>query len=290
MTKGAGRSFTLLVGAGAGLELAGAAVACLGLDTIAQCYWAWFPGAALPPAVCARPIAGAGFHLFVPAALLVTLLVVTGLLGAIRVVRLKRGVVRLSAMLGPVLPEAPDAVAAAGLRARASCVEVRRDAEPYAVCIGMLSPRLVISTGLVQLLTDDELVAVLAHEERHRRRHAPLRQLLARATVRALFFVPVLGDLLDAHLLAEEVVADQEAAALAGRQALVVALKKLATAVAAEGTAAFADVSSMSARLRALATGSAVPIGVHPFRVAASLAALLVLALIVLWMPLTALP
>ena len=290
MTKRAGRSFTLLVGAGAGLELTGAAAACLGLDTIARCYWAWFPGAGLPPAVCARPIAGAGFHLFVPAALLVALLVATAMLGAMRVIRLRRGVARLSAMLGPVLPEAPDAVAAAGLRADASCVEVRHDAESYAVCIGMLSPRLVISTGLIQLLTDDELVAVLAHEERHRRRRAPLRQLLARATVRGLFFVPVLGDLLDAHLLAEEVVADQEAAAIAGRQALIVALKKLSTAVIAEGTAAFADVSSMSARLRVLATGSATPIAVRPLRVAASVATLLVLALIVLWMPLSTLP
>lgn len=290
MTKGAGRSFTLLVAAGAALELTGAAAACLGLDTIAQCYWAWFPGAGLPPAVCAKPIAGAGFHLFVPAAVLVALLAATALLGAARVIRLRRGVARLSAMLGPVLPEAPDAVAVAGRRAHASFVEVRGDGEPYAVCIGMLSPRLVISTGLVQLLTGDELVAVLAHEERHRRRYAPLRQLLARATVRALFFVPVLADLLDAHLLAEEVVADQEAAAVAGQQALVFALKKLSTGATAEGTAAFADVSSMSARLRALATGSASSVAVHPFRVAASAAALLALALIVLWMPLIALP
>jgi Zn-dependent protease with chaperone function len=290
MTKGAGRSFTLLVGAGAGLELTGAAVTCLGLDTIAQCYWAWFPGAGLPPAVCAKPIAGAGFHLFVPAAVLVALLVATALLGAARAIRLRRGVARLSAMLGPVLPEVPDAVAVAGRRAHASFVEVRGDREPYAVCIGMLAPRLVISTGLVQLLTDDELVAVLAHEERHRRRYAPLRQLFARVTVRALFFIPVLGDLLDAHLLAEEVVADQEAAAIAGRHALVVALKKLSTAVSAEGIAAFADLSSISARLRAIGTASATPIGVCPLRVAASVGALLVLVLVVLWMPLIALP
>lgn len=290
MTKGAGRSFMLLVGAGAGLELSGAAVACLGLDTIAQCYWAWFPGAGLPPAVCAMPIAGAGFHLFVPVAVLVALLVATALLGAARAIRLKRGVARLSAMLGPVLPEVPDAVAVAGRRAHASFVEVRGDGEPYAVCIGMLSPRLVISTGLVQLLTDDELVAVLAHEERHRRRYAPLRQLFARATVRALFFIPVLRDLLDAHLLVEEVVADQEAAAIAGRHALVVALKKLSTAVSSEGIAAFADISSISARLRAIATGSAMPIGVRPLRVVVSVAALLVLVLVVLWMPLIALP
>lgn len=105
-----------------------------------------------------------------------------------------------------------------------------------------------------------------------------------------MFFVPVLADLLDAHLLAEEVVADQEAAAVAGQQALVFALKKLSTGATAEGTAAFADVSSMSARLRALATGSASSVAVHPFRVAASAAALLALALIVLWMPLIALP
>jgi Zn-dependent protease with chaperone function len=240
--------------------------------------------------VCARAIAGVGFHLFVPVALLIALVCGSAVLGALHAIRLKRRAARVSSLLGPALPELPDELTAAAIRANASCLELRRDGEPYAVCIGMLKPRLVISTGLVRLLTDDELVAVLVHEERHRRRRAPLRQLVARTTVRAMFFLPVLRDLLDAHLLAEEVVADREAAALAGRRVLVVALEKLSTSVSIEGAAAIADVSPMSARLRVLATGSRVPIGLRPLHVVASASCLVVLSLIVLWMPLAVLP
>lgn len=290
MTRRPGRSFALLVGVGAGLEVIGVGAALLGLDTIGRCEWAWMPGYGNhAPQACMTPIPGVGFHLFVPVVLLLALVCTSALLGGLRCVRMAKRVARLSSRLGaPVLP-LPEAVAAAVLRARASCLEVRRHESPFAVCIGIRRPRVVVSTALVDLLGPDELVAVLVHEERHRRRRAPLRRLLGQATVRGLFFIPVLHDLLDAHLLDEEVVADRDAAHLAGRRPLVVALEKLATAASFEGASAFAEVSSLSARLRALATGANEPLHFRLRRVAGSVVSLGALALLIAWMPLAGL-
>lgn len=287
MTRRPGRSFALLVGAGAGLEVIGVGAALLGLDTIGRCDWAWLPGPHNRfPRVCTTPIVGVGYHLFVPVVLLVALVCASALLGGLHAVRMAKRVAQLSSDLGAPVNSLPEEVAAAALQARALCLEVRRHEVPFAVCIGMRRPRLVVSTALVALLGPDELVAVLVHEERHRRRRAPLRRLLGQATVRGLFFIPVLHDLLDAHLLDEEVVADRDAASLAGRRPLVAALEKLATAASFEGASAFAEVASLSARLRALATGSNEALRFTLRRVAGSAASLGALALVIAWMPL----
>jgi Zn-dependent protease with chaperone function len=188
MGRGSGRSFAMLMSAALALELAGGTMGFIGLDTIARCYWAWFPGSGLPPSVCMRPIPGAGFHLFVPAAALLALLSLTVCIGVPRAVRLARRARRLSALLGPLLPALPEEVAAAARSAGASRVEVCEHKMAFGICLGMVHPRVVLSTALVQLLDADELIAVLAHEERHRRRRAPLRQLVARAIAKSLFF------------------------------------------------------------------------------------------------------
>jgi hypothetical protein len=101
-----GRSFALLVGLGAGLELGGAGVAFFGLDTMARCYWAWFPGAAQSrfPLACNRPIAGTGFHLFVPVAILLGVLCATVILAGLR------AVVSIPTQSGHLFRSNPDSV------------------------------------------------------------------------------------------------------------------------------------------------------------------------------------
>lgn len=286
--RGAGRSFALLVGVGACLEFAGGILAVLGLDTLGQCYWDWLPDNGVQSSVCETAIPGAGFHLFIPVVLLVAVLLTTVVLAALSILSLLRGVCRLDSLLGPALQVVPPSVSAAASKAQALLVEVRSHDLPYALCTGILRPRSIVSLGLVRLLTEEELVAVLAHEERHRRRHAPLRHLVARTTAAALFFLPLLGDVLEAHLLQEEIVADREAVALAGRRSLVQALQKLSTAVnSAEGVAAFAAASMMSGRLDAL-EGSACPSPIGRVRAAVSIGSMVVLALLVSWMPVAA--
>jgi Zn-dependent protease with chaperone function len=290
MGRGSGRSFAVLVGAALALEVAGGTMGLIGLDTIARCYWAWFPGSGLPPSVCMRPIPGAGFHLFVPAVVLLALLCLTACIGVPRATRLARRARRLSARLGPSFPALPEEVAAAARSAGASRVEVRENELAFGVCLGMFRPRVVVSMALMELLDPEELVAVLAHEERHRRRRAPLRQVVARAIAKSLFFLPVLTVILDAHLVDEEIVADREALAVAGQQPLVRALAKLADKLdPSEAVAQFGGISALLTRLRALEGGALDPLRVGPRRMAVSAVSLGTLVLLVLWMPIAGL-
>ena len=84
---------------------------------------------------------------------------------------------------------------------------------PAAFCGGLLRPRVYLTRATFAMLSDDEMRAVVAHEEHHRHRREPLR-LAARVVVRELlFFVPVLGPL-DARLRVEEELRADEAAVI----------------------------------------------------------------------------
>jgi Zn-dependent protease with chaperone function len=74
-------------------------------------------------------------------------------------------------------------------------VNVIADPLPQAFCAGYLRPRVYVSQRTVELLTEGELDAVLAHEHHHRRVRDPLRLAYARILGEALFFVPVLRSL-----------------------------------------------------------------------------------------------
>ncbi|MDA8357775.1 MAG: M56 family metallopeptidase [Actinomycetota bacterium] len=287
-----GRSFALLVGIGAGLELGGAGVAFFGLETMARCYWAWFPGVTRPrfPLACTRPIAGVGFHPFVRVAIPLGLLCATVILAGVRGAALAHSMRKADLILGPSAPEVPDELAGAAMRARAERVELRDDDEPYALCIGMLRPCIAVSTGLLGHLGREELAAVLAHEELHRRRRAPLRQLVARVTARALFFVPLLDDLLEVHLVEEEILADRTSSAIVGRRPLALALTKLASApILLAGASGFGRVLALPYRVRALQDGSMPLPQVGLSRMDVSGISLGVLVVLVVWMPLSGL-
>ena len=96
-------------------------------------------------------------------------------------------------------------------RAHALTVPVQALAwdEPLAFCLGLRRPRIYVSTGLVNLLDDDELAAVLLHEQHHGQQRDPLVVLLSRAVGAALRFVPVAAHLVDRISLTQEVAADR---------------------------------------------------------------------------------
>lgn len=99
---------------------------------------------------------------------------------------------------------------------------------PHAFCLGFWRPRLWLTAGLLDLLTDDELGAVLAHEAHHLRQRDPLRLLISRALKSAFFFIPVIADLARLAELEQEVVADRQAIAHCGDDLpLLSALQKL---------------------------------------------------------------
>jgi len=95
---------------------------------------------------------------------------------------------------------------------------------PVAFCIGLLRPSIVVSDRLLELLSDRELLSVIAHERHHARRRDPLRRALAQAMSDALWFIPALRRTAATQMTISELAADAEAARSAGAQPLASAL------------------------------------------------------------------
>jgi hypothetical protein len=87
---------------------------------------------------------------------------------------------------------------------------------PQAFCAGHWRPSIYISQGAVDLLSEDELAAVLRHEQQHLEARDPLKLACARVVTRALFFLPALAALSDRYVEIAEVRADDAAVAADG--------------------------------------------------------------------------
>src|SRR4051794_26877069 len=87
------------------------------------------------------------------------------------------------------------------------------DSIPRAFCVGLLRPRVYVSTGAVEMLDEAALEVVLAHERHHARHRDPLRLAAGRVLARALFFLPGLGDLAARQQALAELSADESAVA-----------------------------------------------------------------------------
>ena len=150
-----------------------------------------------------------------------------------------------------------------------------RTRRPVVFTHGLFRPQVWLSTGLMELLPDEQLEAVLWHEAKHCASHDPLKILLAHCLKRALFFVPVAHDLCNTYLITKEIEADTHAARMIGsRLPLASALTKLLSVSAAPLPNASATGSSaiMEARLLAL-LDPLRPLPVYPLeRLGASLA------------------
>jgi hypothetical protein len=95
-------------------------------------------------------------------------------------------------------------------------VNVISASRPQAFCAGYFRPSIYVSGPTVELLSDAELEVVLAHERHHRRLRDPLRIAGGRILSQALFFLPVLGPLVEREAEIAELRADR--AAVSGRE------------------------------------------------------------------------
>ena len=145
--------------------------------------------------------------------------------------------------------------------ARAGCsgrvVEVA-DAAPYAFTYGIWHPRIVVSTGLTEAATRDELAAVLHHEHHHLRNRDPLTVLAVRSWAAAFFPVPLVGAVLQRILDRQELKADRAALHACGVGAVAGALlKAVGEPAVAPGTAlaAMGGPRLLEARVTQLETG-----------------------------------
>jgi hypothetical protein len=113
------------------------------------------------------------------------------------------------------------------------------DARPEAFCVGLLRPRVYVTTGAIAILDEEALAAVLAHERHHARRRDPLRLAASRVVARALFFLPGLAELRVRRETLSEISADESAieAAPANRSALARAMLSFTEAPAAAESA-----------------------------------------------------
>jgi peptidase M48-like protein len=99
-------------------------------------------------------------------------------------------------------------------------VKVIADRRPQAFCAGYLRPAVYVSRRALDLLTKDELDAVVAHERHSRLIRDPLRLASGRVLSQALFFVPLLRRLCERYADLAELSADRAAVlASAGREA-----------------------------------------------------------------------
>lgn len=108
-------------------------------------------------------------------------------------------------------------------------------ATPLAFCAGWMRPRIYVSTGTLERLSQGELRAVLAHEHHHRARRDPLRLAVGRVLCQALFFLPVLRPLHDRYGDVAELTADAAALEASGGAAGPLASAMLAVGATPAG-------------------------------------------------------
>lgn len=113
---------------------------------------------------------------------------------------------------------------------------------PLCLCAGFVSPRIYISRGIIEKLVPQELEALLLHEKHHLENYDPLKILLGRLVAAALFFIPVLRDILEHYLIDKEIAADRSAIQYQGHyRGIAGVLEKLLqehSTIPAEGLAA----------------------------------------------------
>jgi beta-lactamase regulating signal transducer with metallopeptidase domain len=125
------------------------------------------------------------------------------------------------------LPTGARVAAAAERTGLSGRIDVVASERPFSFTYGVVSPRVAVSHGLVELMSDDELDAVLEHERYHVRNGDPLKILITRTLRPALFLLPALKDLDARYVAGRELAADRLAVQRSGRQPLVGALAKV---------------------------------------------------------------
>jgi Zn-dependent protease with chaperone function len=210
----------------------------------------------LPPEALAR----LGLACLLPAAAFVSVVGISLGLASRTLVRqlsaTRRLAHRVQAHALPKLPELFAAVQATGLDGRVSMVD---SSERFSFVYGIVVPRVAISRGFLESLTDEELRAALEHERYHVRHLDPLRALLGKALIEAFFLLPSLEVLRLRYEAARELAADHRAERVCGRQPLLGALLKAVEGPGRESaaSASLADPGFLDARISRLETGRA---------------------------------
>lgn len=133
---------------------------------------------------------------------------------------------------------------------------VVESAEPLALTMGFFKPRIVLSVGLLQLLDQDELAAVIHHEQYHQKHRDPIKSLLLYLVASVMWYLPILQWFHQNYNIIREVLADQYSITRSGTSAhlgsaLIKLLKRGNPTPLAFSHVSFAD-TSINYRIRQL--------------------------------------
>lgn len=95
-----------------------------------------------------------------------------------------------------------------GLGGRVRLLEV---GEPFSFTYGLVSPVVVVSRGLLERCTPEEVETVLTHERYHVQNLDPLKVVVARTLPASLYLMPVLRTFQRRYLAGRELAADRRA-------------------------------------------------------------------------------
>lgn len=102
-----------------------------------------------------------------------------------------------------------------------------KDTRPLAFCMGIFSPKIYLSSGLIKIMNSRELEAVILHERYHVESKDNLCLIGLHFLKNLLFFFPFATDIVHNFEKNEEMAADQKAADIVGTISVVSALKKM---------------------------------------------------------------
>src|SRR6202046_1889730 len=130
--------------------------------------------------------------------------------------------------------------------------------ERFSFAYGVLTPRVVVSRGLLEDVLDEELQAILEHEHYHVSNLDPLKVVLVQALSATFFFLPALDSLRTRYLAGRELAADRRAVKACGRRPLAGALLKVVRGPdwsELDGVAAIGGPELLDVRVAQLETG-----------------------------------
>jgi hypothetical protein len=131
--------------------------------------------------------------------------------------------------------------------------------ERFSFAYGLLTPRVAVSRGLLEGVSELELRAVLEHERYHVCNLDPLKAMSVQALSATFFLLPVLDSLGARYLAGRELAADREAVAACGHGPLAGALVKAVRGPEwdeLDGVAPIGGPDLLDARVAQLETGA----------------------------------
>ncbi len=107
-------------------------------------------------------------------------------------------------------------------------LKIVSDPKPLAFCLGIMSEKIYISTGLIKTMKKNELQAILLHEKYHLINHDNLSIIFLKFIKHFFVFFPFIAELTNNLIIKKEVKADNYSISLLGEtKSIISAFKKL---------------------------------------------------------------